>query len=329
MPHRYDIRPAVAHPYPPRCDDPAVPARPHLLTTVALATAVVAVSSSGPLVVYAAVPPLAIAFWRNALAAGVLWPVVAARHRAELAGLGRADLTRSALAGLALAVHFGTWMTALTLTSVATATALVCTQPAWTGLLAALRGHRLPRLTWLGIAIAVTGAALATGADLTVSTGAVLGDLLAVAGGLAGAAYVTIGERVRQRASTTTYTAVCYGTCAALLLAASLVAGTPLAGYPAAAWLAIVAVTVGPQFLGHSLFNLTLRRMSATLVSVVALLEVPGAALLAYLLVRQVPAAVTVPGMLILLAGVAVAVLGSRPAPPGPLPRQPPAAGNR
>jgi drug/metabolite transporter (DMT)-like permease len=288
--------------------------REDLLTGLALAVAVTAVSSSGPLVVFAAVPPLAVAFWRNALAAGVLWPVTAVRHRDDLAGLGTRGLARSAVAGLALAVHFGTWMSALTLTSVATATALVCTQPAWAGLLAALRGRPLPRLTWLGIAVAVLGAGLATGADLTVSTRAVVGDLLALAGGLAGGVYLTIGEQVRQRTATTTYTAVCYGTCALALLVACLAGGVPLAGYPAVSWLAIVALTAGPQFLGHSLFNVTLRRLSATVVSVVALLEVPGAALLAYLLVEQVPAAVTVPGMAVLVAGVAVAVLGSRPA---------------
>jgi drug/metabolite transporter (DMT)-like permease len=104
------------------------------------------------------------------------------------------------------------------------------------------------------------------------------------------------------------------------LLVVCLAAGVPLAGYPAAGWLAIVALTAGPQFLGHSLFNFTLRRLPATVVSVVALLEVPGAALLAYLLVAQVPAAVTVPGMAVLVAGVAVAVLGSRPGRDGHVP---------
>jgi drug/metabolite transporter (DMT)-like permease len=288
-----------------------VDTRGRLLTVAALTVAVVAVASSGSLVVLAAVPALALAFWRNALAAAVLWPVMAARHPGELTSLGRSGLTYSAVAGVALAVHFGTWMSALTLTSVATATALVCTQPAWAGLIAALRGHRLARPTWLGIAISITGAALATGADLTVSVQAVFGDLLAVAGGIAGAVYVTLGEQVRQRVTTTTYTAVCYGTCALALLTICLAAGMPLGGYPAASWLVIGALVVGPQFLGHSLFNYSLRRVSATLVSVIALLEVPGAALLAWWWLAQVPATATVPGMVILTAGVAVAVSGS------------------
>lgn len=290
-------------------------ARANLLTVVALAVAVVAVSSSGPLVVLAAVPALAVAFWRNALAAGLLWPVALVRHRREIGALGAGGVARSAAAGLALAVHFGTWMSALMLTSVATATALVCTQPVWAGLLAAVSGRPLGRRTWLGIAVAVAGAALATGGDVTVSGRAVVGDLLALAGGMAGAVYVTLGQRVRQQVSTTTYTALCYGTCAAALFLAVVTTHAPLGGYPPASWVAIGLLTLGPQFLGHSLFNFTLRRLSATVVSVVALLEVPGAAVLALLLVGQAPAAATLPGMVVLVVGVAVAVTGARPEP--------------
>ncbi len=285
-------------------------ARTRLLTVAALTVAVAAASSSGALAVLAAAPLLAVAFWRNALAAGLVWPLVVVRRRAELAAWGRAGRLRAVLAGVALAAHFGTWMPALALTSVATATALVCTQPVWAGLIAAARGHRLSRATWVGIAVAVTGAALATGADLTVSVEAVLGDLLALAGGVAGAVYVTLGEGARRSVSTTTYTAVCYGASAAVLLAAALAAGAPLAGYPVATWLAIAGLTVGPQLLGHSLVNFTLRRVSATLVSVVGLLEVPGSALLAWWWLGQTPAAATVPGMVLLTAGVALAVAG-------------------
>ena len=54
-----------------------------------LAVALVAVSTSGPLMAATVVPALAIAFWRNALAAGVLAPVALTRCRAELRGLDR------------------------------------------------------------------------------------------------------------------------------------------------------------------------------------------------------------------------------------------------
>src|SRR5688572_16617099 len=115
-------------------------------TAVALGVALVAISSSGALIAYAAAPALAIAFWRNAFAMGVLAPAVAVQpaRRAELrrlVGSGRRELVFCVLAGLALAVHFGLWVPSLKMTTVATATALVCIQPVWQGLIAFGQGR--------------------------------------------------------------------------------------------------------------------------------------------------------------------------------------------
>ena len=62
--------------------------------------------------------------------------------------------------------------------------------------------------------------------------------------------------------------------------------------------------------LGHSMFNYALHRISATTVSVLILLEVPGAALLAWLWLGQTPRAAALPGLALLLAGVAVVIVG-------------------
>ncbi len=63
------------------------------------------------------------------------------------------------------------------------ATALVATQPIWAALLARRAGHHIPRRAWVGIVVAVVGAALVTGVDVTVSGRALAGDVLAIAGG--------------------------------------------------------------------------------------------------------------------------------------------------
>jgi drug/metabolite transporter (DMT)-like permease len=289
------------------------------VTTAAIAIAVLAVSSSGPLIVYAAAPALAIAFWRNALAAGVLTPVALVRRRPELValtrGTGRTDGLFCVLAGLALAVHFGAWVSSVKLTTVAAATALGATQPVWQGLIAWGQGRRPKGVTWLGIAFAVAGAALATSADFGVSRRAVAGDLLAVAGGVAVAIYTAFGERVRASVSTTAYTTVCYGTCALALLAVCLLGGVRLTGFGVSTWLAIVALVAGAQLLGHSMFNYALHKVSATTVSVLILLEVPGAALLAWAWLGQTPRPGSLPGLALLVVGVAVVVLaGARDA---------------
>lgn len=288
-----------------RREEIAVPGpRDLLLLVVALS----AVSTAGPLIAVTAAPPLAIAFWRNFLAAALLVPATLARTRAELRSLGRRGWLLCLLAGAFLAAHFGTWIPSISLTSVASATALVSTQPVWAALLARLAGRRVGVAAWLGIVISVLGAGLLAGADLSLSGRALSGDALALVGGLCGAAYLAAGSVVRARTSTTTYTAVCYGSCAALLLLACGLGRQQLVGYDAETWLKLVALAGGAQLLGHSLFNVLLRSTSPTVLSMAILLEVPGAALIAAVWLEQVPTAAAVLGLALLLAGIAVVV---------------------
>jgi len=299
-------------------------AGPGVPTVAALAVAVVAISTSGPLIAYAAASGLAIAFWRNAFASAALVPPAALGRRRELRRLltrpYRRTLATCAAAGILLGLHFAAWVPSVKLTAVATATALVATQPVWQGLIALAQGRRLPRLVWAGIAAAVVGAALASGLDFTVDPRAFGGDLLALAGAVAAAGYTALGERARASVSTLAYTAVCYPVCGLVLAVACLVFRVRLAGYPGLTWLAIAAMAVGPQLLGHSMFNYALERVSATTVSVLILLEVPGAALLTWLWLHQVPARAQWPGLAVLVCGVVLVVLGSRRRVPVPEP---------
>jgi drug/metabolite transporter (DMT)-like permease len=65
------------------------------------------------------------------------------------------------------------------------------------------------------------------------------------------------------------------------------------------------------------MFSYALRRVPATTVSVMYLLEVPGAALIGWLWLGQLPALAAWPGLALLVAGVAVVVQArGRPAPP-------------
>jgi drug/metabolite transporter (DMT)-like permease len=294
-------------------------------TTASICIAVLAVSSSAPLIAFAAAPALAIAFWRNGIASVVLAPVAAVRRRDEFRRLvapsGRRILLGAVLAGAFLALHFATWVPSVKMTLVANAVALGATQPVWQGLIALGQGRKLGRSMWIGICLAVAGAFAATGASFAVSGRAVIGDLLAVVGGMAAAVYTAFGERVRVATSTLGYTTICYSVCAVLLLGVCLISGTQLTGYAPTTWLAILGLVVGAQLLGHSMFSYAMHHISATTVSVLILLEVPGAALLAWLWLGQVPALASVPGLLLLLSGVIVVVMGTRKR---PMPDDPP-----
>lgn len=278
-----------------------------------MAVGVIAVSMSGPLMAAMVVPPLAISFWRNAMATALLAPSAVSTRRAELGSLGTRDLRVVGASGLALAVHFATWVTALTLTSVASATAIVSLQIAWVVAWQLLRGERFGAGVVLGLVVSFTGVLVVSGVDFSLSARTLLGDALALVGGMAAAAYMLVGSRARQRMSTTAYTFVCYGTCAALLALASVAAGQALWGYAGGQWLLLAGVTLTAQLLGHSVFNHLLATTGPLLVSLALLLEVPGAALLAAVIVHQKPPVTALAGLAVMVAGMALVVAGRRP----------------
>ena len=282
--------------------------RPAPVDALLMTVGVLAVATSGPIMAATVAPALAIAFWRNALGAAATAPFMALRRRAELRAMTRRQWQLTIGAGLLLAMHFAAWVPSLTLTSVASATALVCLQPVWTALIARWRGFEVTGRAWLGIVISVAGAVLLTGLDLSVSGEALLGDALALLGGILGAGYVVLGEEVRKSLGTTTYTTLCYTTAASVLLAACVLTGSALVGYDARTWWLLVAVTVGPQLLGHSVFNRVLRSVSSTVVSLVILFEIPGAALLAWVWLDQSLQWLALPAIVLLMGGLALVV---------------------
>jgi drug/metabolite transporter (DMT)-like permease len=274
---------------------------------ILLAVALAGVSSSGPIMAATVAPALAIAFWRNALGA-LATGVFGLRDLRRFAGIDRRSGGVAVLAGCFLALHFGTWVPSVKYTSVASATALVATQSVFSALIAAASGRRLARASWIGLGLSVIGTALIAGADFGISLTALVGDLLALAGAVFAAAYVTSGAAARRTMSTTVYTTVCYSVCAVTLLVVCLVGGQPLHGYSTRAWVLIAAVTVCAQLFGHTLINVVLKAASPTLVSLAILLETPGAAIIAGVWLHQRPPLTAVPGLVLLFAGLVLSV---------------------
>ena len=279
-----------------------------------MAIAVIGVSFSGPLTALVTASFLALAFWRNAAGAVLLLPLLV-RERSTLSGLRPRQLTSSLVAGLFLAAHFAAWLPSLSMTTVAASTALVTTTPIWTALAARFSGVHLPPQVWWGLGLAVIGAALIAGVDVTVSWEALAGDGLALLGAICAGGYMLAGARARERLTTSVYAVVCYSTCAVALAVAALIADVPLAGFSARDWWLIAAITFCAQLLGHTLLNLVLSSVGPTVVGLAVLLEVPGALLVALVLLQQVPPLLAVPGMVAVVIGVSLVVRAGRPAP--------------
>ena len=277
-----------------------------------LGLGLVAVSLAAIFIRLADAPALVVAAYRMGLASVVLlpWSLPALRR----ANLTRTTLLYSALAGLCLALHFATWISSLSYTSVAASVSLVASQPLWVALLAWLFLGLAPSfLTLLGVVTAVAGGALIGFGDFTSGSAPLLGDALAVVGALAGAAYFLLGRAAqRQGLSLNAYIGLAYGVAAVVLLPLPWLAAVPYGGYSAAtfAWIALLALL--PQLVGHTGINYALRYLSPTLVATVALLEPVGAVVLAALFFKEWPTPVTLVGAVVLLGGVLFTVQGTR-----------------
>lgn len=292
---------------------------PDLQQAGILAAAVGGISLSAPLIVGTAAPGLAIAFWRTAAAATVLAfaLLVTATQSPPRPRISRREGWCSALAGVCLAGHFGTWIPSLGLTTVAASLALVSTQPLWSAVLTRLRGVRIPIAIWAGITFALTGVVLLGDNDLRTSGDAWRGDVLALAGGVCGAAYVVLGERARSAVDAASYNLVAFTAAAGVLGLVTAGSGTPLIGFSARAWLMIAAITVCGQLVGHGLLNQALKKLDATTVSTVALLEVPAATALAALFLRQYPPRSVLLSALLIALGSALVIWCRRGPPAG------------
>jgi drug/metabolite transporter (DMT)-like permease len=312
------------------------------LTAAAMAVAVLSISATAPLTAAASASPLAMAFWRNALGFATLGPFLLLLRRREVARVARGERTLlrpaqwaplglGALAATALALHFAAFMTSTRLTTVAMSTALVATQPVWQALIAASRGVRASGRTWAGLGLAVAGAAGAAGLDINSGGTALAGDLLALGGAVAQAAYTALSQSARSDMSTPMYSTVCSLVCGLELFLVCRLTDVPLTGFDTSTQLSLLGLLVLPQLLGLGSLNFALGRASATTMSVLLLLETPVAAVTAWLLMGQRVQPASVPGLLLLIVGVMVVVKdggGERaPAPQEPgTPYQPPYA---
>ena len=271
---------------------------------------VLGIGSSGPIIAKAIMPIPTMIFWRNLVGALMMMPFAIARGEWKTKAQLNA-IRRSVLAGTLLATHFVCFFWAMKLTSVATGVALTATQPIFAALFIKLAGGHIPKKSIGGMVIAFLSVVAITGIDLNISVRAFQGDLLAVFGGAVGAGYMIIGASAQKVISTSTFTTVCYSTCAILIFPVVLLTDSNLTGFSGTQWLLLAGLIIGAQFLGHTLFNFTLKRVSPAVVSLVVFFEVPVSALLAFAWLGQQPPAGTIPGLIGLLFGCTLFVLRS------------------
>jgi len=248
-----------------------------------------------------------IAFYRLFLAGVTLLPVFLLRResRAELGTIGRKQWGQILSAGLFLALHYVLWFESLNFTSIASSTVLVSLQPLFSlGLERFVSKKKIRPTALIGCAIALVGCFIIGAGDFRISGKGLLGDILAfVAAGVI-AMYFFVGESVRKEISAVTYSVLSYFVSSVILFVYILLRGESFGGYTGQTWWAFIGLalicTIGGQFV----FNLLLKKVPASAVTMSILGEPIGTCILAWLILRESISFRQFVGIAVIMAGL-------------------------
>ena len=273
---------------------------------IMIVVGVLGISMSSIFVKYSQAPSAVTAAWRLLWTVLFLTPVVVGKPevRRELLQTSGKLVILSILSGVFLAIHFVLWFESLKHTSVASSTAIVCTEVIWVclGFCLFLKG-KLTGKAITAIGVTFFGSLLIAFAD-SGSGGGLYGDILALLGAIAVAVYTLIGRVAREKLSTTVYTYMVYTACVAVLLITCAVQGFGLFAYGFSAVIVGALLALFSTILGHSIFSWCLKYFSPAFVSASKLCEPVVAAILAGFLFGELPGWLQISGGILILGGV-------------------------
>ena len=246
-------------------------------------------------------PPLVISFYR------MFWSLVILAPFSVLSG-NRVSLLkiewRRVLAGIALALHFAFWITSLSYTSVAVSVLLVNTSPILVALLSYLVfSEKLTIAGASGIILTICGSILLVWGDLA-RVGDTRGAVLALLGALMLGIYLVTGKKIRKSASLLEYVLPVYFLAAIILAGLVFVQGSQFLGYSGRTHLFMFLLGLIPQVMGHTSYNWAIRHVSATLVSIIIVMEPFLAAIWAWWLLGESVTLVIIGGGILVAAGI-------------------------
>jgi drug/metabolite transporter (DMT)-like permease len=268
---------------------------------------------------------IVIAAGRLVIASLILVPLALVRNRQDFQTLTRQEWGKGVLSGVFLALHFASWITSLEYTSVASSVVLVTTTPLWVALLSPLvLKERIRTWVLIGLAVSVVGGVivgLGNACQLEVGRlvcqaqdfaggSAMFGNFLALFGAWMAAGYMLMGRQLRKKLDLIPYTALVYGVAAVLLSLVVLIRAEPVFSYSGRTYLWLLALGIFPQLLGHSLFNWSLKYISAAYVSLTLLGEPIGTTILALIFLKEAPTLLEGVGAVLILVGIVVGSFG-------------------
>ncbi|AWB44743.1 multidrug transporter [Paenibacillus sp. CAA11] len=202
--------------------------------------------------------------------------------------INKKDWSTVFLAGLFLGLYFLCWMESLVYTSVASSMVILSLQPLFVmiGSYFMFR-ERTNILTILCLLGALLGSVIIAWGDIGVSREALIGDGLSLLGTILVSAYMLAGQKVSRKIHANLYSVIVFFIGGSVMLIYSLLNNITLVEYDSSDWTYFFLLAVIPTIFGQYIFNLLLKSIGATTVSVGIIGEPVLAIILAYLFLGE------------------------------------------
>lgn len=272
-----------------------------------LGMGVLLLSTSAIFVKMAEAPSGIIAFYRLLFTLAFLVPALLARkkEREQLVHLNGRQLRLAIVSGALLAVHWVMWFESLRYTSVASSTVLVSLQPLFSILFGALfLKERVSKWGMVGVFLAIFGSAIIGWGDFQVSGAAFWGDVLSFASAGVISLHFLFGQLLRKEMDVLPYTVVCYTASTVCLAIYALAAGQSFSGYSCQTWGCFLGLALFATVGGQCVFNLLLKYLTASAVTMGILGEPVGTIILAFFIFGESITLQQTAGMLLILGGL-------------------------
>ncbi|MBK8823873.1 MAG: DMT family transporter [Anaerolineales bacterium] len=234
---------------------------------IALAIGITALSLSAMFVRWSDAPGPMTGFYRVLISTFFLTPFFL-RQQKILEPIDKKYLAIPLIAGIFTAFDFAFWNSSLKYTTAANATLLGNTSPLWVALFALFFfREKLRGIFWMGLALALAGAALVMGSDFLTHPTLGIGDLMASTAAIFYASYQLTTQRGRRHIDPFRYMWL-VGVSATLgMFIINIVLGYSFTGYSTQTWIIFFVTAIISQMIGYLAITYALGHFPASIVS--------------------------------------------------------------
>jgi drug/metabolite transporter (DMT)-like permease len=258
--------------------------------------------------------PVLQASYRLLLAGLILTPFFVRELRRSGQRLSFASILPSVLPGIALGLHFITWIAGARMTLAGNATVIVTMVPVAMPFFIYFMTRELPkRAEIVGTVIAIAGIAILAAFDFRLEKRHFGGDLVCFVSMIFYAVYLSLARRNAPKKGIWLYLVPLYLIGGVFCFLCSLPFANPIRGITATDLFMTLGLVLGPTIVGHSLMNRAMTKLPPQTVSLFNLTQFIVAGLLAYFLYREIPRPEFAVASALIVAGVAIPVLPRRP----------------